>query len=457
MFNLACFIFFTGLVLRQYLRSYEQGLLWTTFLIVILPDSVGLDLNEALPMISASRVMIVLTIVFWLKNRSAPAAIKTVPFYKIQILIAACFLVSTFLSPYPLVSIKRYFYYLLESFILFYVIQDSLIDARFTQKIIDAIGYGLLIVALLGFSERYLGFNPFEEGQGGRYAGGAERMSWALGGDAGIQATYKHRILFGVACAIGSLKFLLDSALRPQAAGVRKSLFLSFICGSALYYSGSRGPWLAFMVGAVLLIVLLPRFFLKRALILGIIVCLVLVARPGVWTSISGLSEATTNAESVRGASFEWRSIVWKTAVTKISQSDPLHFLFGYGGGSTIMTDFGRVELSSGMMLPLQSWDCEAAIILYERGFLGLIFILILYSSALFVAITFLFQRRAEPDPAMAFACSSLMVMAFMMTNVAIFAPQLTFITAYVLGIASKILSSHNVDEFKHAPLPYAA
>ena len=116
------------------------------------------------------------------------------------------------------------------------------------------------------------------------------------------------------------------------------------------------------------------------------------------------------------------------------------------------MTDFGKAELHPGLYLPLDSWDCEFAIILYERGAVGLVCTLLLYGLGITQVVLHLNRHRLTLDAAMTWTLACLAILFFMMTNVAIFAPQLTFISAFALGIASKYHATYGFESEQPEP-----
>jgi hypothetical protein len=437
--NYVCLFVALVIVARQYARGYADGLACTIFLCVILPESLALRLGPGLPTFSIHRLTVLLTLWHWYKNPEIDRRAKGAPFYRVLLLATICFFVSSLLSSFFLVSIKRYFYFFVEFFLLFIVIQTSAGNRLLGERITRAVGQGLLVVAVLGIIERYTGYGiaqlfPYDS------AGyDVDRFSWINEGSA-VTVSYRHRILFGVACAIGTLKYLVDAALYQEKGPKRKSLLFAFVCGAALYFSNSRGPWLSFLVGSLIFVGCMPGRFLKPALILAAVAVAVMIVRPGVWVTINGLAESTTDAESIKGSSFQWRRQIFEFGLQKITHSDPAHFLFGYGGGSTIMTDFGKITIASGESLPLESWDCEAAVLLYERGFVGLLLSVILFFGMLISAFFYLRRGNRETQHTMAFVCVTMSVICFMLSNVAIYTVQLIYIEAIALGIGSRLL-----------------
>jgi O-antigen ligase len=432
------------LIIWRYSKSFEQGLTWTVFLIVVLPGSVSLELGSSLPSLTFHRLALLITLLKWHQERSVPKPALNAPFCRIVFFSAAFFFVSTCLSSYLFISLKQFTYYVFEFVLFFFIIQTSSSSRALSEKMISALGFGLLTVSFLAFAERYAGIRistllPYA---GSDY--GVSRFAWAGLDDDAITVSYRHRILFGVACAIGTLKFLVDCAFQPTKRAARKRLFYVFVCGAALYFSVSRGPWLAFLFACVILVFALPRRFLKPAATLVGLTAVIFIVRPGIWTTISNLGQTTMDETSVRGSSFRWREQVFELAISKIVDSGPLHFLFGYGGGSTIMTDFGKLETSAGDSLPMESWDCEIAIILYERGVIGFLLIVALFAGTLFRITRLMITLRDTPDPLLTFLCGALAVICFMMSNVAIYAIQLIYIEAMLLGISSRYLQTQS-------------
>jgi hypothetical protein len=453
--NIAVLVIALGLVIWRYSLGFEQGLTWTVFLMVVLPGSVGLEMGGSIPALTFHRIAFLITLFRWSGNHSIPKADSRVPFGRILVMSAVCFFISTCISSSPLVSFKQFTYYVFEFVLFFFVVQTSSAQRVLAEKMVTALGCGLATVAFLAFAERYLNIKistilPYA---GSDY--GVARFGWGSSEEGAITVSYRHRILFGIACATGALKYLVDSAFAENRKMARRKLFLAFICGAALYFSMSRGPWLAFIFGCAILIGVRPRRFLRPALTLVIIAILIMLVRPGIWTSIMGLSQSTLDESSVRGSSFRWRQQVFSLAVKKIGESGPVHILFGYGGGSTIMTDFGRIETSAGDLLPMESWDCEIAIILYERGVVGFLLSIALFGGALVSTIKRLIKARSSPDPLLTFLCAALGVFCFMMTNVAIYAIQLIYIQALILGIASRLLSQLSETTLPNGEEPY--
>lgn len=179
---------------------------------------------------------------------------------------------------------------------------------------------------------------------------------------------------------------------------------------------------------------------IKWGIVIGVLTLLLVLIRPGVWTSISDLSSSTLDPETVKGSSFEWRFVVIKTALNEISRAGIFNSLFGYGGGSQIMGDFGTAEIYPGIWLPIRSWDCEYAILLYERGIVGVALYTFLGILAL-ARIAMKNNKGTSSFPVLTYCFVGLAVLLFTKSNVDVFAPQLAYVEACILGISSRYIS----------------
>ena len=305
--NFVVLVIALALVIWRYSRGFEQGLTCTVFLLVVLQEVSRWNLVVPLPSLTFHRVALLITLFRWSAEQGIPKADIRVPFGKIFMLSAVCFFISTCISFSPLVSLKQFTYYVFEFVLFFFVVQTSSAQRVLARKMVTALGCGLATVAFLAFAERYLNIRistilPYA---GSDY--GVSRFGWGSSDEGAITVSYRHRILFGIACAIGTLKYLVDCAFAQNKKTARRKLLLAFICGAALYFSMSRGPWLAFVVGCAILIAVRPGRFIRPALTLAILATFFIIIRPGIWTSIMGLSQSTLDESSVRGSSFRWR------------------------------------------------------------------------------------------------------------------------------------------------------
>lgn len=133
-----------------YRRAYMDGLLLSTFFLLLLPNTIALNLGLALPVLNAHRVILILTFVFWLRNRDLPKRILSFPFARAFLAIIAAMAVSTVLADEFLVSFKRFLYFSLETVLYYFILFSSLRDESDCRRLLEVVLYSLTAVALLG-------------------------------------------------------------------------------------------------------------------------------------------------------------------------------------------------------------------------------------------------------------------------------------------------------------------
>jgi hypothetical protein len=361
-------------------------------------------------------------------------------FGSILLWIAVSCLVSTGLSPFFSVSVKQYLYFLIEVLGTFWIVRTSIKSANDGRQLLNWIGAGFAFVAAVGILERYAGVRV-----GDLFPRGTdERFFWAVnsGVNSVSSSTYAHRILFGLACSLGALKYLQDLISNDSKMRKGACFFGAVLCLAALYFSMSRGPWLAFGVSCVAILMAMGARSIKWGLIFSLLICAVILFRPGVLSTVSDMGSSTFDPTTLKGSSFQWRFVVIDTALSEMSRAGILNMLFGFGGGSQIMADFGKYEVAPGIWLPIESWDCEYAIVLYDKGWVGL-FLVFLLSVVGLIRVARLMRGSADNDTrnVSLAVLVGLLFFTIARTNVALYAPQLVYAEMAFFGIGSVLLS----------------
>jgi len=436
--NISLIILFLGFATWKYAHDYHQGLIATIFLLLLLPDSLQIQVSLSLPSFTIHRLLLVVTAVAWALNKKVRKDGFRIPFFTIQVIIAAAYLVSTALSHDFLVSAKRYLYFISESFLFFWIVQTSITNRAIANRIFRAAAFSLLVVAAISYVERYGGIHVRQILPATRVGYDFEPVFYSSSGKWEETSTYNHRILFGVACAVCVPCFLITMS----SARRRKNRYHWLAClisAGALYFSKSRGPWISFAGGLAVLTMLFPRRFIKTATFLSAAALLVMIVRPGVYESLLGMSNATLDKSTIKGSSFRWRLTVFNMARTRIAEADLTHTLFGFGGGSHVFMEFGRVELSTGRSVQMESWDSELSVNLFEQGVVGFAMILLLYASFA-VRTTLRAKRQHPPDDALVFAIACIAIIFLSKVTVRFFSPQLIYLEGIGLAISSSYL-----------------
>lgn len=426
-------------LLRLYDRDYVSAVCFGMFILVAAPETIQIRIDATLPSITIHRVVIVLMLFKCIGRTTGANQLTNAPFWRLLLIIAGCYSISTIFSDFFVVSLKSYLNYMIETVGCFWVVFTSVRSREDAGRLLKSIGLGFVVVSVFAFFERYFGFKihdffPREFD--------SSRFFWVSGDSGDITATYAHRILLGVACALGALKQILDLTQSRNWRNTRWPLVQALICIAALYFSMSRGPWLAFLLGFAVMAIFVGGKAVKWGAVFGIVSLLLVLIRPGVGTTIANLYSSTFDPYTVKGGSYEWRFIIMKTAINEMVKAGPFQSLFGFGGGSQIMKDFGTYEIYPGIRLPIRSWDCEYAVVLYERGIIGIV----LYTY-LGISVLVLISRKMKTSgngakhAALIYCFVGLAVLLFAKTNVAIYAPQLAYVEACLLGISSRLIS----------------
>jgi len=437
MLGLFIILVILAVVFLRFRTDYNKGLSASLFFIILMPPNSTIELSAALPSFTIHRLILFVWFVMWIRNKTITKRLGDIPFFKILLMISAVFAVSTALSSYLLVSIKRYFYFLIEAVLFFIMLQTSLKNRTVVSNVVIAISASLAVVAFIGVLEKYTGFNPSPYlGEKLRYEFEVDHTGLATD----IISTYLHRILFGIAMAIGMMHYFYHiDKMNTRLQNIIYWLLLS-INGAGLYFSLSRGPWLAFVVSILLLLVIAPKEVFIKSLVLMAVVGIVFIIKPGAKSTIMGLARSTGDETSLKGASFRWRFIVWNMAYTSITKSSIMHTIFGYGGGSHLFMEFGRVLLPTGHSALFESWDMEYAVILFEQGFVGFFLTLFFYIAILKKSIAHCFRKKQDYK-IMQLALACFFIIVFMKTNVNIYAPQLDYIEYVYIAIISALTS----------------
>jgi len=372
----------------------------------------------------------------WIQNTEIKKSFSNIPLIGILTLISLAFGVSTVFATDLMVSFKRYLYFLIESFVFYFIIISSIQNDDDIGKIIKTVIISLSVVALLGILQRYTGFDPtslFGSGKAYDFELAATRYHDSNA----ITSTYDHRILFGTAMAVGSIIVLLYPSTDDRLTKRVLHVFLYGIMLSSLYFSFSRGPWLAFLIASGFIILTGNKPFIKKSLIFVGLFALLFVLRPGIQETIKALYDSTFQADTIKGASYQWRYIVFNKALTEVSKSI-YHLFFGYGGGSHLFMKFDPVLLPTGHYGDFTSWDNEFAVTILEQGFVGLILLLFFYAKYFICSFYYFITEKKNRDYILiSMAC--VLVIVFMKTNVKSFSPQMIYLEFIMIAIGASI------------------
>jgi hypothetical protein len=397
--------------------NYKSGARWAVFLMTAFTANPLLMTGGALPNFNLQRCILIILILASITKNELFARYKPVRFLPLLFLYALSGIPSLLFSIDIVMSIKSYIGFTVE-IILFYIVISNSIDSREEAfALVKAGAAGLAIVGVLAIVERYTGFNPVDT-----FLPGYVRRDIY---ENDILSTFPHRILLGTAMAMG---WPLALASAQKGRSHRLFWWISlFIIVIACYFSFSRGPWIAAVFGGIIMFFLGGNAIRKQSILVVILASIAMSLRPGVLDTLTASINDTTNPDSFKGQTYQYRWELWSLAWNKIS-TDPLRTAFGFGQGATEVMTFDAEISSAGETSVLWSWDNHYAATMLETGIIGLGIMIGMYG---FLVLGLLRIRTAindEDRTIHAAIITAMIAMFFMMSNVAMFAPQLNYL-----------------------------
>ena len=142
----------------------------------------------------------------------------------------------------------------------------------------------------------------------------------------------------------------------------------TFLIVLNLYKTGSRGPWLAAALSMGVVMLSGGKQMRRYVIWMGVLAAIVLVARPGIWETISNLYSLTLASETAQGSSYQWRYALYEQAFLHLNH-DFWRALWGYGPESFYF--LGWKGVFQGMIVPFESCDSSLAQLMIETGYIG--------------------------------------------------------------------------------------
>jgi hypothetical protein len=417
-------------------RDFIGGLAFTVFITVLMPVDLRVSLPGALPELTIHRLVLIAAFAAWIKDGRAIGASLRAPLWPGFIFLAAVNFVSLcFTSIDFTTSLKRYIDVVVEIAAYYLLLTSSLKTYQDGIRILSAACAALLLVGIIAWCEKYTGVNP------------SHAIFPHLEADPDFQrmveSTFRQRILLGTGMSMGwPLALGLYFWHIGQPDRKRWPLFVIPVLIGACYFSQSRGPWLASAV-AFAGLMLLGDNRLRRALALVAFAGgLLILFRPGVLDTVSGLSSATFQQDTHKGGTFLYRLELWRVAIDKISES-PVSLLFGLGPGAGKESEIEWQLSYRNNAKQIQSWDNHFAYELFQYGLVGLFAICLLYAKAMAAMVSQYLQTSSHWRVLNATLLISCLVLLFMMTNVLIFVKNVNFLFWAIISASSTINPLH--------------
>jgi hypothetical protein len=415
-------------------RDFDKGLAAAVFFLILLPKEVQIDMPGALPELTGHRVVLLVLLANMLPRLQRVSLAPVSRLLLLLGLIAVCRLFSTITAIDSAASFKVVLGFLIEIFLYFVLVAGALNERRTIEFVAWSSLLALVLIAGIGTIEKYTGRNLV-----------AMIVPGMNDSPTDVSATFRHRILFGYAMAMG---FPLALGLKGTPDDGRWKRWLPKIgmvlLPAACYFSNSRGPWVGCGLAGLAMGTLGGRPMRRKLMLLGALTALVLALRPGTYDTIVSLWHQSFNDNTIKGRSADYRLVLWRVAYDELTKSFD-HTLFGYGGHSTEMLDVSKYfDRGAGGLageLGYTSWDSQYASNFMQYGFLGFGLEAVLYLSVLGMLVRTWRQSDGEDREFTSACATTALVFFWAMATVAIFNPQLDYLFWTVVAIAGRFHS----------------
>jgi hypothetical protein len=376
-------------------RRLENALPVFSFFLVLMP----LESRIVIPGLFDFNTMrlSLLTLLILYFYRREPASGDPIPLKRLMFLHIGWAVCSTVYSLSIATSAKQLISQVLEYYLLYFVLVRTITSLKTIYNIVFAMMMAMSLCCIFGLFEAYASWSIlriFPSNLWITYNGGIDPLYIEWGRGLRIRSTFPHPILFGDALAMSiplTLYLLSVWEARWQRALLWVTIVLMFW---AIYKTSSRGPWIATALCAVFLFILVQNRVRTYLVTLALLTVVVLFLRPGIWQTIEGLYQSTTDATSPVGSSYLYRDALTDAITTAVAK-DPGRALLGYGLGT-----FRELGLDINFLNSVHRWyTCDDAWggFLYETGYVGLFLIGTLLFKPLLIAIQS-YRRLPRPD-----------------------------------------------------------
>jgi hypothetical protein len=358
-------------LLRFGRRGVEHALPAFCFFLTLMPLEARLVIPGVFD-VNTMRVSLLTLLVLFL-SRKRPPNTNRIPLKNLMLLHVTWVLISTAYSISVATSIKQLISQVLEYYLMYFLIVRSITSLTTIYKILYAMMMAIGLCCIFSLAEVYATWSIlriFPQNLWITYNGGLDPLYVEWGRGLRARSTFPHPILFGDALAM-SIPITLYLLSIWKNKRQRIILWVAFFLMTwAIYKTSSRGPWIAAALCCCLLFLLVKNRIRSYLIAIAALMVLVIVARPGIWQTISGLYEATTDASSPVGSSYLYRHTLTET-IDESMHKDAGRYLLGYGLGT-----FREKGLDITFLGVTQRWytcDDNWALFQYETGYGGLI------------------------------------------------------------------------------------
>ncbi|MBZ5641963.1 MAG: O-antigen ligase family protein [Acidobacteriia bacterium] len=413
-----------------YRKGLERTLPLIAFLLMLFPYES--QISAGFFDLTTQRLIVVLASVLYLFSKEVQEKRK-LPLKITIFCLMAWMLVASANSIVFTTSIKAVLSEFFDFFVLYYIFAKSITRTETVRKIMYGFVAAMVVLSVFGVLEVYANWSVMSV-----FPQVYHRFADLAGtaGDRGerVQTTFGHPILYGasLAMAIPMALYLITASQT-----VKEKIFLwsaTFLMFLNLYKTTSRGPWMAAALSMT--VVLLSGGRQMRRYVMGIAVLgvIVLLARPGIWLTISNLASLTMSSDSIQGASYQWRYALYDLAFSHLNH-DFWRALWGYGPESFYFLGWQMIFLGS--VVTFRSCDSSVAALMIETGYIGFLLAISVYLFAGFKALRYSLKLPKPANLPCVVLLVNICAFVFQMTNVDILSwGQQTYMSWIVVAMA---------------------
>jgi hypothetical protein len=376
-------------------RGVENALPVFCFFLVLMP----LEARLVIPGLFDFNTMRVslLTLLALYFFRREPSNADPIPMKHLMFLHIGWAVCSTLYSLSVATSAKQLISQVLEYYLLYFLMVRTIKNVTTLYNIVFAMMMAMSVCCIFALLEAYATWSIlriFPSNLWITYNGGVDPLYIEWGRGLRVRSTFPHPILFGDALAMSiplTLYLLSVWEQKWQRVLLWVSLLLMFW---AIYKTSSRGPWIATILCTALLFLLVRNQVRKYILTIALLTAIALVTRPGIWSTVEGLYQSTTDSTSPVGSSYLYRDALDETVKDAVAK-EPGRALLGYGLGT-----FRELGLEINFLGSVRRWytcDNNWALFLYETGYGGLLFVSLLLFAPLVIAFKS-YLHLPQPD-----------------------------------------------------------
>jgi hypothetical protein len=237
-----------------------------------------------------------------------------------------------------------------------------------------------------------------------------------------VQSTFDHAILFGAALAMAipmALHFVTSAKTAWKKAYLWCALLVMLLC---IYKTSSRGPWIALLMSVVLLAVFGRGKLRSTIAVIGILMAVILVVRPGIRDSIMSLYGETMDPDSPQGESYQWRYVLFHISHEQLSQSLQ-RSLLGFGPESFYYLGLTADVSVDGDIHTVKVESCDSSVVelMMETGYVGFSLVALILLTGIYCTLRAYFRSSKENANLSLILLANLCAFSFLMSNVALF------------------------------------